>query len=171
MIGKLIGKVLGTGIGETVSTVAGAFIPNAEARSQRDASDKTSARDQYGAEFAYRGNRTWIDALADGLNRLVRPAFALGVLGIFAATPIWPAAMAKTFTAWAALPWEAWSVLGIIVSFYFAGRMQEKKHRHSASLTASAAALQKLADAPPPPPGQNPAVQDFLDGDAAERPE
>lgn len=94
-------------------------------RDQQDAERYSTAYGEMSAEFtAYRENRTWFDSLVDGLNRLPRPAmvYAVGYYFYMAYADL------EHFNAinfaLANVPDPAWVILGLIVGFYFGGRMQ-----------------------------------------------
>lgn len=120
------------------------FRPNAEANAQRVAEYKTAALAQYAAEFHARSNRNWIDSLADGLNRLIRPVVTIMILFPLYATVKNPEVMAKVWTALSTLPEGYWAVAGLVLSFYFGGRMQVKA-LNSATMGAAAQALTALS--------------------------
>ena len=77
-----------------VRDTAEVFRENAEARAERAVVQRTQAMTQFGTEFS--GPRKGgFDRFMDGLNRLPRPALALGTLGLFVAAmvdPLWFAA-------------------------------------------------------------------------------
>lgn len=128
-----------TQIANGVKAVAGVFSPNAEASDKRDASYNTAALAQYAAEFHARQNRTWFDSLVDGLNRLVRPVTTIGVLCVIPATIIYPEQTSVAFAALALLPAGYWAIVGVIVSFYYGGRMQIKSQEFEKSITNAVA--------------------------------
>ena len=136
----LMNFIFGSGR-NVIAETAQVFRPNAENSAQRAADHATAALSQYAAEFHQRRNRNWIDALADGLNRLVRPVVTAGLLYPIPATVIAPEQMAKVWTAMATLPPGYWAIVGIVLPFYFGGRMQMKSLAASGwRATASAAA-------------------------------
>ncbi len=102
------------------------FRPNEENSAQRAADHATAALNQYATEFHHRENRNWLDALADGLNRLVRPVVTIGLLYPIPATVGNPERMASVWSALATLPPGYWAIVGIVLPFYFGGRMQMK---------------------------------------------
>ena len=72
------------------------FRPNADAMAARDADRTSAALAQFGAEFAPL-RRGRFDRAMDALNRVPRPAMALGTLAMFAAAmfdPVWFSARA-----------------------------------------------------------------------------
>lgn len=62
----------------------------------------------------------------DGLNRLPRPALALGTLGLFVSAMVAPLWFAERMQGIALVPEPLWWLLGVIVSFYFGARHQVK---------------------------------------------
>ena len=124
------------------------FRPNAEANAQRVADYKTAALHQYANEFHSRTNRTWMDSLADGLNRLIRPVVTLMILFPIYATVHDPEGMAKVWVSLATLPDFYWGVVGLVLSFYFGGRMQIKA-LNSSTMGAAAQALTALSSHDP----------------------
>lgn len=103
------------------------FRENAEGASLRDAAFRAAALEQFGAEFIVE-RKGWFDRFMDGLNRVPRPAMALGTLGLFISAmwnPIW---FASRMQGIALVPEPMWWLLGAIVSFYFGARYQMKSH-------------------------------------------
>lgn len=58
-------------------------------------------------------HNSWFDVLVDGLNRLIRPAFAFWSFGVLAG---WWGERIKEVSP------EAMSIIMLVVTFYFAGR-------------------------------------------------
>ncbi|WP_212524627.1 holin family protein [Actibacterium sp. MT2.3-13A] len=101
------------------------FRENAEGAGARGADLHAAALAQFAAEFAGPG-RGVFDRVIDALNRLPRPALALGTVGLFVAAmadPIWFAARMQGI---ALVPEPLWWLLGAIISFYFGARHQAK---------------------------------------------
>lgn len=67
------------------------------------------------------------DSVIDGINRLPRPALALGTFGLFGYAMIDPAGFAVRMQALALMPDPLWMLAGAIVSFCFGAR--ELHHR------------------------------------------
>ena len=80
---------------------------------------------QYGAEYQAAG-RGGFDRFMDGLNRLPRPALALGTLGLFISAMVNPLWFSERMQGIALVPEPLWWLLGVIVSFYFGARHQVK---------------------------------------------
>lgn len=114
------------GVGSAVEKVAGVFTTNAENDAKRSADEQMALLKSYQAEFHDRQNRTWIDALADGFNRLVRPVIVTIVVSIFIIAYINPSHFAEITLALSSIPSGYWALLSVIIGFYFGGRMQLK---------------------------------------------
>ncbi|WP_099823512.1 holin family protein [Oceaniglobus indicus] len=101
------------------------FRENAEAASQRHADLNAAALAQFAAEFQ-RARTGRFDSVMDGINRIPRPAMALGTVGLFGAAmwdPLW---FAERMVGLSVVPEPLWWLLGAIVSFYFGARHQAK---------------------------------------------
>jgi hypothetical protein len=123
----LIGKVLGIGgggvraLGHAVQGVAEVFTPSATRQMELSAQVQAAAMAGMSAEFTGAGN-TWFDSFINGLNRLPRPALALGTVGLFAYAMIDPVAFARRMVGLNAVPEPLWWLLGAVVAFYFGAR-------------------------------------------------
>ncbi len=108
-----------------IKDTASIFAPNAEAGAMRDAAWQAVVLGQFAAEFSA-PQKGWFDRMMDGVNRVPRPALALGTLSLFVAAmtdPIWFAARMQGL---ALVPEPLWWLMGAIVSFYFGARQQLK---------------------------------------------
>ncbi|MBR9765163.1 MAG: carboxylesterase [Rhodobacteraceae bacterium] len=123
MIDGILGLVFGGGR-NVVRETAEVFRVNAEATDQRDLDALQAALAQHGAEF--RDARSGFDRFMDGLNRLPRPAMALGALALFGAAMADPVWFASRMQGLALVPEPLWWLLGAVVSFYFGARHQLK---------------------------------------------
>jgi len=139
---SLVGALFGGGR-NVVAETAGIFAPNAEASAQRAAESQAAALAQYAAEFHERAQRAWLDVVADGLNRLVRPVVTLGLFAPIVMTLRDPEGMIRVWTAIATLPPGYWAIVGIVLPFYFGGRMQVKS-LEAGQFRAAAAAVAQL---------------------------
>ena len=132
-----------------VKETAEVFIENAEARGQRAAELRAAAMAQFGAEFGQL-RRGRFDRFMDGLNRLPRPALALGTLGLFVAAMVDPLWFAARMQGLAVVPEPLWWLLGVVVSFYFGARHQAKAQDFQRDLAATMArapvALRNLSE-------------------------
>lgn len=166
----------------TVKETAEVFRENAEAAALRDFGLRGEALEQFAREFASPTTGVF-DRVMDGINRLPRPALALGTLALFAAAMIDPIWFAARMQGIALVPEPLWWLLGVIVSFYFGARHQMKGQAfqrsiaatmlHAASVTRNIEALQELgregADqpedgAPSAAPGANAALEEWRAG-------
>ena len=144
LIGKLLNVVFGGGRNVVAETVE-VFRENAEAGATREADIRKQAMVQYAAEFS-QPRRGWFDRFIDGLNRLPRPAMALGTLGLFIAAmtdPIW---FAERMQGVALVPEPLWWLLGAIISFYFGARHQLKGQEFQRSIATTMARAPKVLD-------------------------
>ena len=112
-----------------VETVAGVFTTNKEKDAQRAADEQMALMKAYQAEFNARENRNWVDSLADGFNRLIRPFIVTLVIFIFVIAYISPTHMAEITLAMSSIPEGYWTLLSVIIAFYFGGRMQLKSQQ------------------------------------------
>ena len=136
---QALGALFFGGGRNVVKETAEVFVENVEAGAQRDANYRQAALAQYGKEFYARNNRTWLDAFADALNRLVRPVLTILLFYPVAATVRDPAGMVVIWQALATVPEAYLVLLGSVVLFYFGGRMQEKSLNASTFRTAAQA--------------------------------
>jgi len=129
---RLVALVFGDGRNMVRDTVE-VFRENAESGAKRDAAQRAGALGQFGAEFG-QPSRGWFDRVMDGVNRVPRPAMALGTLGLFAAAMIDPVWFAARMQGIALVPEPLWWLLGAIVSFYFGARHQLKGQQFQQSV-------------------------------------
>ncbi|MFP4328683.1 MAG: 3TM-type holin [Paracoccaceae bacterium] len=126
LIAGLLEALFGSGRNMFVET-AEIFRPNAEAEARRDASAQSAALAQFAAEFAAARPGAF-DRAIDGLNRVPRPALALGTLGLLVSAMVDPVWFAARMEGLALVPEPLWWLLGAVVSFYFGARHQAKGH-------------------------------------------
>lgn len=137
LISSVMGLLFG-GNRNVVRETAELFRENSEAGAQRSHSAQTQAMTQFGAEFA-QPTQGAFDRFMDGLNRLPRPALALGTLGLFVSAMVDPLWFAARMQGIALVPEPLWWLLGVIVSFYFGARHQAKMQGLQRDLAASVA--------------------------------
>lgn len=132
LIERFFGVVFGSDRNVVRDTVE-VFRENAEAGAGRSATVQGQAMDQYGAEFTapVKGR---FDQFMDGVNRLPRPALALGTLGLFVSAMVAPLWFAQRMQGIALVPDPLWWLLGVIVSFYFGARHQVKSQEFQRSI-------------------------------------
>ena len=121
-----------------VRDTAEVFIENAEAGAKRSHDQQNATLQQFAAEFT-QPRKGWFDRFIDGLNRVPRPAMALGVLGLFVAAMFDPIWFASRMQGIALVPEPLWWLLGAIVSFYFGARHQEKGQDFQRSIATTMA--------------------------------
>ncbi len=142
VIDKVIGLVFGNG-GTVVRDTVEVFRENAEKGAQRSAATQDQAMAQYAAEFAIE-RKGGFDRFMDGLNRVPRPALALGTLGLFVAAMVDPIWFAARMQGIALVPEPLWWLLGVIVSFYFGARHQVKTQEFQRSIVRTIAQVPQV---------------------------
>ncbi|THF79194.1 MAG: carboxylesterase [Sulfitobacter sp. SK025] len=143
MIEKILGLVFGGG-GNIVRDTVEVFRENTEAGAQRAASAQNQAMTQYASEYGT-ASRGRFDRFMDGLNRLPRPALALGTLGMFVAAMIDPIWFASRMQGVSLVPEPLWWLLGVVVSFYFGARHQIKTQEFQRSIARTIANAPQVA--------------------------
>ncbi|SRR6056297_1663244 len=120
------------------------FRENAEAAGGREQATRDAVLAQFANEFA-RVERGRFDRVMDGVNRLPRPALALGTLALFVAAMADPVWFAARMQGVALVPEPLWWLLGVVVSFYFGARHQQKSQEFHRSITATMARMPQVA--------------------------
>jgi hypothetical protein len=132
LIERMFGIVFGNNRNVVRETVE-VFRENAETGAARNAVVQGQAMSQYGEEFSG-PSRGRFDRFMDGVNRLPRPALALGTLGLFISAMVAPLWFAQRMQGIALVPEPLWWLLGVIVSFYFGARHQVKSQEFQRSI-------------------------------------
>lgn len=143
MIADLISVFFGRGR-NVVTETAQVFRENAEAGAARAATLQGAAMQQFAGEFQGR-NKSGFDRFMDGVNRLPRPALALGTLGLFVAAMVDPLWFAARMQGIALVPEPLWWLLGVIVSFYFGARHQLKSQNFQREAAAAVSLAPQVA--------------------------
>ncbi|MEM9901368.1 MAG: holin family protein [Pseudomonadota bacterium] len=137
LIGGFLNLIFGNDRNAIVETVE-VFRPNAEGQAVRDARHAEAALAQYAHEFMV-PRRGVFDRVIDGLNRIPRPALALGTLGLFVSAMVDPIWFAERMQGIALVPEPLWWLLGAVVSFYFGARHQAKSQDFQRSIASTLA--------------------------------
>ncbi|MGB7317378.1 MAG: holin family protein [Planktotalea sp.] len=137
LIDRIFGMVFGNG-GNLIRDTAEVFVENAENGAMREARLRGDALAQFAGEFVQE-KRGLFDRFMDALNRIPRPAMALGTLGLFTAAMVDPIWFAARMQGIALVPEPLWWLLGAIVSFYFGARHQLKNQQFQSQIAASLA--------------------------------
>lgn len=122
-----------------VAETAQVFRENAEQGAVRAADARADSLQQFAAEFAH-PRRGIFDRIVDGLNRLPRPALALGTIWLFVSAMRTPKEFAQGMQGLALVPEPLWWLMGAIVSFYFGARHQVKAFEFQTSVAQALAA-------------------------------
>lgn len=142
LIERMFGLLFGGG--NVIRDTAEVFRENAENSAERSAMMRGAALAQFAAEFAA-PRQGFFDRLLDAVNRLPRPALALGTLALFLSAMFDPVWFAARMTGISLVPEPLWWLLGVIVSFYFGARHQTKSHQFQQSLAATMARAPGIA--------------------------
>lgn len=124
LIDRIFGMIFG-GQRNVVRETIEVFRENAETGAARNAEIQRQAMSQYGAEYRV-PRRGGFDRFMDGVNRLPRPALALGTMGLFVSAMVNPLWFSERMQGIALVPEPLWWLFGVIVSFYFGARHQVK---------------------------------------------
>ncbi len=116
-----------------IAETAEVFRENSEERAVRGNVLRVQAMREHGVEFN-RSRKGGFDRFMDGVNRLPRPALALGTLGLFISAMFDPIWFASRMQGLALVPDPLWWLLGAIVSFYFGARHQIKGQEFQRSI-------------------------------------
>jgi len=140
----------------TVAETVEVFRENAEKSAVRAADARAQSLAQFAAEFQHQ-RRGLFDRFIDAMNRLPRPALALGTIWLFIEAMRAPESFADAMVGLAAIPEPLWWLMGAVVSFYFGARHQAKAHEFQTALTQVAA----RAMSPDEPSAENPALDEW----------
>lgn len=135
LIDRILVLLLG-GPRNVIKETAEVFRENSEQEAVRESMRQSAALGQFGAEFN-RSHKGGFDRFMDGVNRVPRPALALGILGLFVAAMIDPVWFSERMQGVALVPEPLWWLLGIIVSFYFGARHQAKGQEFQSQIAQS----------------------------------
>lgn len=142
LIGQILGALFGSGR-NVVAETAEVFRVNAEAQAKRGHEAQSAALAQMAGEFRA-AQRGWFDRFMDALNRVPRPAMALGTMGLFVAAMVDPVWFAARMAGIALVPEPLWWLLAAIVSFYFGARHQAKGQNFQRELAVTMAAVPQV---------------------------
>lgn len=135
VMGSLFNILFGGGR-NVIRDTAEVFVENREAGAVRDVDLHRATLEAYAAEFMH-PQKGMFDRFMDGLNRLPRPALALGTLGLFTAAMVDPIWFASRMQGISLVPDPLWWLLGAIVSFYFGARHQAKGQEFQRSIATT----------------------------------
>jgi len=139
---RMFGLLFGNGTNVVKDTVE-VFRENAEAGSARANAVQMQAMREYGDEFLVPRQGAF-DRIMDGVNRLPRPALALGTLGLFVSAMVEPLWFAERMQGIALVPEPLWWLLGVIVSFYFGARHQVKAQQFQREIVGTMAQVPQV---------------------------
>lgn len=122
----LINRIIGgpsavTALGSAVGGIAEVFVQNTTKRMELNEKAYGHAINQLGQEFQI-APAGMFDRFINGLNRLPRPALALGTMGLFIYAMAEPDGFGLRMQRLQQVPEPLWWLLGAIVGFYFGAR-------------------------------------------------
>ncbi|MBN2906501.1 MAG: holin family protein [Rhodobacteraceae bacterium] len=175
LIEGLVTLLFGNGR-NVIADTAEVFRVNAEGADARAVDLHRAVLEEFAREFGAVPRKGLFDRVIDGLNRLPRPALALGTVGLMISAMVDPVWFAARMQGIALVPEPMWWLLGAIVSFYFGARAQAKGQEFQRSIaqtmarapqvTRNLAALRALeAGAQLPATGPNPALDAWRAGE------
>lgn len=143
LISSLFNLIFGSDRNIVKETVE-VFRANAEEDAERLQKLRVQAIEQFGSEFESKKDGLF-NRFMDGVNRIPRPALALGTLALFVAAMVDPIWFAARMQGIALVPEPLWWLLGVIVSFYFGARHQIKNQQFRKSIAQSVAMAPQVA--------------------------
>jgi len=138
-----------------VAETAEVFRENTERGAVRAADARAGSLAQFAAEFVH-PRRGIFDRIVDALNRLPRPALALGTIWLFVSAMRTPEEFAIGMAGLALVPEPLWWLMGAIVSFYFGARHQVKAQEFQSSMARSLMITKNASSVP-----DNPALAEW----------
>ena len=162
VMNRILGFLAGGGV-SAIAETAGVFRENTEAAAEREVKLREGALGQFSTEFQ-QSDKGGFDRFMDGVNRLPRPALALGTLGLFLSAMIDPVWFSARMEGIALVPEPLWWLLGAIVSFYFGARHQAKGQEFRRSVAETALMVREGGVRPEPVApavSENPALDDW----------
>lgn len=144
MIERVLSFVFGGGRNVLKETVE-VFRENAEAGAQRAQDVQIAAMQGHAAEFRAQ-DRGRFDRVMDTVNRLPRPAMALGCLALFVSAMVDPIWFAARMSGIALVPEPLWWLLGVVVSFYFGARHQSKGQEFQRTMAQNLPQISEMID-------------------------
>lgn len=144
VIERVLSFVFGGGR-NVIKETAEVFRENAEGAAQRAQDVQIAAMQGHAAEFRVQ-DRGRFDRVMDAVNRLPRPAMALGCLALFVSAMVDPVWFAARMSGIALVPEPLWWLLGVVVSFYFGARHQAKGQEFQRSMTDNLKRVPEVID-------------------------
>ena len=144
LIASLFGVIFGNNR-NVIKETAEVFRANAEADADRAQDLQIEVLKHFASEFNQKDTGSF-DRIMDGVNRIPRPALALGTLGLFVAAMVDPVWFAARMQGIALVPEPLWWLLGVVVSFYFGARHQMKSQQFQKSIAQTVASAPRVVE-------------------------
>ncbi|MTH63439.1 hypothetical protein GL284_04050 [Paracoccus sp. DK608] len=155
-----------TTVANAATGVAEVFRENATRKMELDEEAYARAMSQMTGEFAA-ARRGWFDDFMNGLNRLPRPVLTLGTMGLFVYAMVEPQGFGLRMENLNLVPEPLWWLLGAIISFYFGAREAHYFRVRPRFDTRPPQAAPSSAAASSDSFGDNPALRDWAEEQAA----
>jgi hypothetical protein len=124
MLDKLF-SFLGGGVLNGVQGITKTIWGDKSARDQQAHDEQQSVQAGYQAEFNAPEKQGIFNQFVDGMNRLVRPFYTFGTMGLFVWCAVNPASFAVAMQAMVLIPEMLWYIMATIIAFWFGGRLLE----------------------------------------------
>lgn len=144
LIERFLSAVFGGGRNAVTETIE-VFRENADKGAARAHDMQVATLEQFAQEFRLQ-QRGGFDRVMDAVNRIPRPAMALGTLGLFIAAMADPVWFASRMQGISLVPEPLWWLLGAIVSFYFGARHQAKGQEFQRELAETVVRAPKVVE-------------------------
>lgn len=106
---------------------------------------------EFGQEFSYQAiDRSWWDALWDGVNRMPRPMMTFGTIAFFVWCARSPESFSESMRALQLMPEMGWYVFLTIVAFWFGGKLLDGVKPPAPRPSGKPAPAGKAGPTPPP---------------------
>ncbi len=143
LIDTVLGFLFGGGRNVVKETMS-AFRETPDQLGARATRVQVHAMQQHGREF--QAGPGVFNRFMDGVNRLPRPALALGTLALFISAMTDPVWFSERMQGLALVPEPLWWLLGVIVSFYFGARHQIKNQQFQRELAQTMARVPQVVE-------------------------
>lgn len=144
LVTNILSTIFGNGR-NLIADTAEVFRENTEEGASRSQELRLEAMKQFAREFES-SKQGCFDRVMDGVNRLPRPALALGTLGLFLAAMVDPIWFSARMQGIALVPEPLWWLLGVVVSFYFGARHQIKSQQFQRSIAQTMAIAPRVVE-------------------------
>lgn len=130
-------SLLGGGILGQVGDLVKVFLGSKSERDAAIAEEMKAVQEAYTAELNAAEKIGWWASFIDNLNRLVRPFFTFGSVGILVWAVVDPVRFQVSMVAAGTIPEPLWYLIYTVVGFWFGGRLLERAPTRITALSAT----------------------------------